>query len=202
MQPNYSGIYRALVTSVADPTNTGKIRVQCPQIAGLAEIRAAEPVNSGIPTPLVGSTVWLMFSGGDVTKPAYFGNTAPFLVTNTTLWQSPSYETNWAGSTTFNGSSNWGTFQYRFDSEDNVWFLGAFKTTAGTANPVFTLPTAYRPQSQWAIPCQQNNSGTLSYISLAIGASGNINILSQVGGDTTSGNEYLVNGKFPLGNLP
>lgn len=201
MQHRYSAIYRALVTSTTDSTNSGKIRVQCPQVAGLAEIRAAEPVNSGIPVPAIGSLVWLMFSGGDVTKPAYFGNTAPFLVADTTTWQTPTYNTNWAGSTTFNGSANWGTFKYRFDSEDNVWFLGAFRTTANAATPVFTLPAAYRPQSQWPIPCQQSNSGTLSYISLSVGSSGNVHVLSDVGGDTTSGNEYLVNGKFPLGNL-
>lgn len=199
MQPKYNAIYRALVTSTTDDTNSGKIRVQCPQIAGLAEIRSAEPVNSQQPVPEVGTTVWLMFSGGDITKPAYFSNAAN--IASNYTWQFPTYETNWAGSTTFNGSTNWGTLQYRFDTEDNVWLLGSFKTTAGAATPVFNLPTSYRPQSQWAIPCQQNNSGTLSYISLAVGSSGNVHVLSQVGGDTTSGNEYLVNGKFPLGNL-
>lgn len=199
MQPKYNAIYRALVTSITDDTNSGKIRVQCPQIAGLAEIRAAEPVNSQQPVPIVGTIVWLMFSGGDITKPAYFSNSMN--IASNYTWQTPSYEANWAGSTTFNGSSNWGTLQYRFDTEDNVWLIGAFKTTGAASTPVATLPTAYRPQSQWPIPCQQSNSGTLSYISLAVGPSGNINVLSQVGGDTTSTNEYLVNGKFPLGNL-
>jgi hypothetical protein len=64
MQPNYNAIYRALVTSNTDATNSGKIRVQCPQIAGLAEIRSAEPVNPQQPIPSVGTIVWLMFSGG------------------------------------------------------------------------------------------------------------------------------------------
>lgn len=76
MQPKYDAIYRALVTSTTDSTNSGKIRVQCPQIGGLAEIRAAEPVNPVLPVPAVGSTVWIMFNGGDITKPAYFSNTA------------------------------------------------------------------------------------------------------------------------------
>lgn len=76
MQPKYDAIYRALVTSTTDATNSGKIRVQCPQIAGLAEIRAAEPINTALPVPKIGTTVWVMFSGGDITKPAYFSNTA------------------------------------------------------------------------------------------------------------------------------
>lgn len=72
MQPNYDALYRALVTSNVDSTNSGKIRVQCPQIAGLAEIRSAEPVNPQMPIPTTGSTVWIGFSGGDITKPFYF----------------------------------------------------------------------------------------------------------------------------------
>lgn len=76
MQPKFDALYRALVTSTADPTNSGRIRVQCPQISGAAEIRAAEPLNPAHPTPVVGSTVWLAFSGGDITKPTFITNNA------------------------------------------------------------------------------------------------------------------------------
>lgn len=81
MQPKYDALYRALVTSVTDDTNSGKIRVQCPQIAGLAEIRSAEPANSQEPVPVVGSTIWVGFSGGDMTKPYYISNSA-YIVLN------------------------------------------------------------------------------------------------------------------------
>ena len=74
MQASYLGIYRALVTSTTDPTGLKKIRTQCPQIAGVAEIRWAEPINPQAPIPDVGSIVWIVFSGGDLTKPAYFSN--------------------------------------------------------------------------------------------------------------------------------
>lgn len=76
MQANYLGVYRALVTSVADPTNSGKIRTQCPQISGNAELRWAEPVNPEEPAPSPGTIVWVAFSGGDLTKPMYFNNQA------------------------------------------------------------------------------------------------------------------------------
>jgi hypothetical protein len=69
-------MYRALVTSIADPTNSGKIKVQCPQISGTAEIRAAEPANPADRLPNVGSTVWISFNGGDLTKPIYFSNSS------------------------------------------------------------------------------------------------------------------------------
>lgn len=74
MQPNFDALYRAIVTSNTDSTNTNKIKVQCPQIAGMAEIRSAEPVNPLMPIPTVGSIVWVGFSGGDITKPFYFTN--------------------------------------------------------------------------------------------------------------------------------
>jgi hypothetical protein len=74
MQTNYLGTYRALVTSTADPTTSRKIRTQCPQIAGTAELRWAEPINPQAPIPDVGTIVWIVFSGGDLTKPAYFSN--------------------------------------------------------------------------------------------------------------------------------
>lgn len=76
MPLSYDAMYRALVTSVADPTNSGKIRVQCPQISGVAEIRSAEPVNPADRIPAVGSTVWIAFNGGDLTKPVYFTNSS------------------------------------------------------------------------------------------------------------------------------
>lgn len=74
MQPKYDALYRSIVTSTVDPSGLGKIRVQCPQIAGVAEIRQAEPVNPHMPVPLTGSIVWIGFSGGDITKPFYFAN--------------------------------------------------------------------------------------------------------------------------------
>jgi len=74
MQPNFDALYRAIVTSNIDATGAQKIKVQCPQIAGMAEIRSAEPVNPGMPVPNVGSIVWVGFSGGDITKPFYMGN--------------------------------------------------------------------------------------------------------------------------------
>ena len=158
MQPSYDAIYRALVTSTTDATNSGKIRVQCPQIAGLAEIRAAEPVNPQQPVPKVGTTIWLMFSGGDITKPAYFGNS---------IWNSNFLVQDWTPFTlisgfTGNGNSN-GTPQFQVVSEYgslkvnlkggiNITYPGgniansgtwcSTNTGAGQPNTLRTLPGA------------------------------------------------------------
>jgi hypothetical protein len=86
MQPNFDALYRALVTSTVDPTGKNKIKVQCPQIGGLAEIREAEPINPHDPVPGVGSTVWIGFSGGDLTKPFYFANADWWLSTGASLY--------------------------------------------------------------------------------------------------------------------
>jgi hypothetical protein len=92
MQPSYLGIYRALVTSTIDPTNSGKIKVQCPQISGSVEIRAAEPADPVMPVPSVNTIVWIAFSGGDITKPLYFPNSSyvvPNLATGSLELASP-----------------------------------------------------------------------------------------------------------------
>lgn len=72
--PTYLGSYRALVTSVTDPTLTGRIRTQCPQISGTAELNWALPLNPLDPIPAVGTVCWIFFNGGDLTKPVYAAN--------------------------------------------------------------------------------------------------------------------------------
>lgn len=106
----YLGTYRALVTSVSDPTSTGRIRAQCPQVSGTAELNWAIPVNPGEPAPTVGSIVWVAFNGGDLTKPVFFSNSVPAIPVYTVVqdWTTPVLATGYAS----NGNSN-GTVQYR-----------------------------------------------------------------------------------------
>lgn len=113
----------------------------------------------------------------------------------------PAFNANWSGSTTFNGTANWGTFQYRKMGEDNIWLLGGFKAAAGAGAAILTLPAAFRPTQQWPIWIQRNNAGTLSAFNGEVGPSGNFNILAGSGGGIAAGNEYLVNAFFPLGDV-
>lgn len=82
MQPKFDALYRGVVTSNVDTSNKGRIKVQCPQIAGLAELRVAEPANPHMPVPSIGSTVWVTFSGGDITKPVYINNSSYIYLAN------------------------------------------------------------------------------------------------------------------------
>jgi hypothetical protein len=270
MQPKYDAIYRALVTSNVDSTNTGKIRVQCPQIGGLAEIRAAEPANIKDPIPNVGSTVWVAFSGGDITKPVYISNSdylyllsdgttlvtqslasaslpdpaqitiasgvasantgasnAPHVnfddvsnsspvdlrvsgsVIKTTnngsmyTWQSPSYQTAWAGTTSFIGVSPTHTLQYRKDAEDNTWFLGAFTCSTGANSVVFQLPGGYyNPSIQEGFQVQEKQAAGTYQVGFGyISTTGNFHI--DLGNNFTrnNGDAFFVNAKIPIGNL-
>jgi hypothetical protein len=118
-------------------------------------------------------------------------------------WHTPSFNTNWLTSTSFNGLTNWAGVQYRFDAEDNVWITGCFKsgaTAGGTA--VFQLPVGYRPTKQAQIPIIRNNAGTLTSSMVQISAAGNLNLQAGLGIGPVANAEYLVNGRFPLGNLP
>lgn len=117
-------------------------------------------------------------------------------------WQTPPYNANWSGSTTFNGTANWAPLQYRLDAEDNVWLVGCFKSATGAGSAVFKLPAPYAPLAQWPTWIQRNNAGALSSFNGEVGPSGNFNILAGSGGGMANGNEFLINAKFPLGNLP
>lgn len=118
------------------------------------------------------------------------------------VWHTPSYNANWGASTTFNGTTNWGSLQYRKDAMDNLVIVGAFKagsTAPGTA--VFQLPTGYRPKSQWPVWVQRNAGGTLSGGYAGVSSSGNVNLLAGAGVGVAAGSEYLINAVIPLGNI-
>lgn len=118
-------------------------------------------------------------------------------------WQSPTYNANWAGTTTF-GSLSGGmrTLQYRRDAEDNLWLNGCFTPSAGAGNSVFNLPAAYRPAVNGAFPVAFISSGgTAGNAWMYVSQAGNLNINSQLGSTTTTGTVYYVNGKIPLGNV-
>ena len=146
MQPKYEAIYRALVTSNTDVTNSGKIRVQCPQIGGLAEIRAAEPINSQVPVPLVGTTVWLIFSGGDITKPAYFGNTLPSILiqdwTNFSLASGFTANGNNNGTPQFQVVSEYGSLKVNLQGGINITYPSSTIANSGIWT---TIPSVARP---------------------------------------------------------
>lgn len=115
-------------------------------------------------------------------------------------WQTPSYNANWAGTTTYLGVTPIQALRYRMDAEDNVWFNGAFTTTAAGAGAlVFQVAAAYRPATAQFFPVMIN--GTVlgnGYMS----TSGNFHI-DLIGNNTrNNGDTYYVDAKIALGNIP
>lgn len=175
MQPNtlptYLGLYRSIVTNNVDSTNQNKIKVVCPQVAGNAEIRSAEPVNPQEQIPAIGSIVWVGFSGGDITKPYYLANSVtPYPEISVVLdWQTPSL----AAGYTENGNTN-GTVKYRvvnFLGYNQVQWMGGLNLTypgsslANSSQPFASvLNPAAQPSSLRSLPaaCSTSTSTTQS----------------------------------------
>lgn len=66
-----TGIYRGVVRTTADPTGSGRVRLQVPQVSGTALTGWVAPIQSGGAPPSVGQQVWVFYEGGDVSYPVY-----------------------------------------------------------------------------------------------------------------------------------
>jgi hypothetical protein len=69
---NY-GIYRGTVMNTADPMMKGRLQINVPSQALGASW--AEPCRDyqSTATPPIGTLVWVMFEGGDPTRPVWMG---------------------------------------------------------------------------------------------------------------------------------
>lgn len=159
--------------------------------------RTETPVNSAFfPHWLVDGCVW--------SRDPVISATNNANVWSPEVWQTPSYNSNWSGTTTFGTiSGGMATLKYRRDAEDNLWLIGCFKAAAGASTSVFQLPTAYRPKGDnGGFPVAFISSGgTPGNAWMYVSKAGNLNINSQLGSAVATGTTYYVNGKIPLGNI-
>ncbi|MGW0626230.1 phage baseplate assembly protein V [Streptomyces sp. NPDC002758] len=65
------GMYRASVANNQDPLNEARVTLLIPQVLGNAESAWAAPSSPTNTIPPIGQTLWVQFSGGDITKPVY-----------------------------------------------------------------------------------------------------------------------------------
>lgn len=187
------GMYRAIVTSIADPTGQRKIKVQCPQISGTAELNWAEPLFYSDPLPDPGSIVWIFFSGGDTTKPVYAITAFPKVYGK---WQTPSLKTNWSFNTVFGGLGG-PPLKFRKTREDEVMFYGNFKASTGAGTTVFTLPSYfYNPNADGMSGyVLRNSGGVINTYSAAV----NVTTGDVIIGITPSnGDEFHFNVRMPM----
>jgi type VI secretion system (T6SS) baseplate-like injector VgrG len=70
----FYGIYRGTAMNTADPMMRGRIQVSVPVAAGggASWAEACRDFKSNS-TPPVGTTVWVMYEGGDVSRPVWIG---------------------------------------------------------------------------------------------------------------------------------
>jgi hypothetical protein len=191
MQASFLGTYRAIVTSISDPTGRGFVRAQCPQIAGLAELNWAEPANNSTVLPNIGDIVWVYFNGGETNKPVYS------LTKNPYSWQTPVYNTGWASNNIFAGLGG-PPLRFKKTRDDELHVYGNFKaTTAGPSTTVFTLPVGYfNPHGLgMAGPGQRQSSGTTTPITVAVDVSSGNFIVSV---SAASGDFFLLNTRIPM----
>lgn len=84
----WPGAYRALVLSTADPTATGRVRLQVPQVTGAAPTGWVAPAQAGASVPAVGSVVWVIYEAGDPSYPVYIPPApAPYVPPADPAWQ-------------------------------------------------------------------------------------------------------------------
>jgi hypothetical protein len=69
--PQWPGIYDAIVVNSNDPLNQGRVRLGIPQVLGNTQSNWATPMQPGI-TPAVGQLVYALFLGGNPNLPQYF----------------------------------------------------------------------------------------------------------------------------------
>ncbi len=70
----YYGIYTGIVAGAADPIGKGRVQVTVPMVGGVSAAWAATCVPpEGRSSYLPGQQVWVMFEGGDASKPVVMG---------------------------------------------------------------------------------------------------------------------------------
>jgi hypothetical protein len=79
----FPGIYRGVVVDNCDPLNQGRLRFRVPQVlfdAVATWSPSSNQFNPDIPSPEIGTNIWVMFEGGDPSYPVWVGtveSTAP-----------------------------------------------------------------------------------------------------------------------------
>jgi phage gp45-like len=69
----YYGIYRGNVVNSADPSMKGRLQVNVPAVAGAATWALPCRDYGSTTNPPIGSTVWVMFEGGNLSNPVWMG---------------------------------------------------------------------------------------------------------------------------------
>ena len=70
---SFPGIYRAMVTNANDPVGEGRVQVHVPSMMVAGAWAPPCGDYKGVTKPPVGATVWIMYEGGDPSRPVWMG---------------------------------------------------------------------------------------------------------------------------------
>lgn len=170
MQTNLHDVYRAVVVDTKDATNSRKIRVKSPNVAGDAMLPWAEPIDPASPVPVPGSIVWIMFNGGYINKPVY-------LPTEQSLnWITPTLASGYTHNGNLEGTVQYTQYEFR-GTKYMEWQGGMDVASTGTEGS-FTIPNSglfYTltddntiPTSRRTVVVAKNNYASANYVNNSI----------------------------------
>lgn len=116
-------------------------------------------------------------------------------------WHTPTFATNWLGSTTFNAQAGVRSLQFRRDTSDNLVVVGA-AVSSGTGTVVTVLPnTGYWPKARGLIPANYLIGTVVTPGFVQVTSAGQIACSAAISGVTVAaGTQVHINGSVPLGN--
>lgn len=196
---SFLGAQSPLTSEYQSPWTAGNSTVQVLYTAasgssmGVNSPNVAFQANGSVTTDLFMSIIGAI-AGGDSTN-------------GIASWQTPSYNTNWSATGTFN-TQGVTPLHYRKDAENNLWLYGAF--LAGAVLPgttVFVLPTSYRPLSlfgggNFLLDCSRLSGGAVTVGKLRVDTSGNVVVANVNGLGLAVNDQFFANGRIPLGQIP
>lgn len=75
--PTFFGVYRAVVTSAADPTARQRLLVRVPDVLGDVDVWAEACIAAeSASLPDTGALVWVAFESGSADRPVWLGRLA------------------------------------------------------------------------------------------------------------------------------
>jgi Type VI secretion system/phage-baseplate injector OB domain len=74
--PQFFGVYIGYVSVNSDPLGQGRVKLRVPQVMGTSASGYAPPLIAGTPVPAIGTSVSVMFLGGDPAMPTWIGPVA------------------------------------------------------------------------------------------------------------------------------
>lgn len=119
-------------------------------------------------------------------------------------WVNPTYQTGYAGLTSFTGVTPVQSLQFRITTEDECWLYGAFQiTAAGTAAVPFQLPAGYYDTTMQSgfLLMERPAAGLPMVLGFGyVSTAGNFHVDVGAGFSRNVGDTFYVNAHIPLGN--